>query len=201
MRPRNMANAPVLVDAGRRMACAAPFPSCASLSRVAPRPRTYSRIAGWTAKPVKVNVIHIVCVTGIVMRPEGERHVRTMRALLRTARVENSRMVAAAIGGHLARISRVSPDGPVEAATDAVRDASLGLLRALHHGEDVRRARMAALRSIETLQAVLPSDMIATPDRTGERRPAAVRQPAADTRSLLRKLTSRTLPFAFAVRS
>ena len=92
-----------------------------------------------------------------MQRPE-EQHVLAMRNLLAEARPENSRMVAAAIGGHLSRLSRElgREAGEVGKASDVVRDASLDLLKALHCGQDIHRARKAALDSVETLEAALP---------------------------------------------
>ena len=98
------------------------------------------------------------------MRRPEEQHVRAMRHLLAEARAENSRMVAAAIGGHLSRITR-EPGKPRELveATDVVRDASLDLLKALQCGDDVNRARRAALQSVERLEAALPDPSALTP--------------------------------------
>ena len=91
------------------------------------------------------------------MRRPEEQHVRAMRHLLAEARAENSRMVAAAIGGHLSRITRdTGKPREVVDATEVVRDASLDLLKALQCGDDVSRARSAALQSVERLEAALP---------------------------------------------
>lgn len=88
-------------------------------------------------------------------RPNGHE-VRAMRSLIREARAENSRMVAAAIGGHLSRITRQAESAPLAQASDVVRDASLTLLKAIHHSDDVGQARTAALNSVDTLEAALP---------------------------------------------
>lgn len=98
------------------------------------------------------------------MRRPEEQHVRAMRDLLAQARAENSRMVAAAIGGHLSRMAREAgkPRELVE-ASDVVRDASLDLLKALQCGHNVNGARKAALQSVERLEAALPDPAALTP--------------------------------------
>lgn len=97
------------------------------------------------------------------MRPDDHR-VRAMRSLLAEARADNARMVAAAIGGHLSRIGRAAgPHDGLDEATEVVRDASLDLLKALHHGKDVIRARQVALASVATLEAALPDQSAMTP--------------------------------------
>ena len=66
-------------------------------------------------------------------------------------------MVAAAIGGHLSRITKEAGEArALGEASDTVRDASLDLLKALHRGHDVNGARKAALESVELLEAALP---------------------------------------------
>ena len=117
------------------------------------------------------------------MRRPDDQRVRAMRNLLAEARVENSRMVAAAIGGHLSRITKetTAPDD-LGHASDVVRDASLDLLKALHEGKDVNRARQAALQSVEVLEAALPDPSSLTklvpstrPARPAEARGRAIR--------------------------
>ena len=129
------------------------------------------------------------------MRRPDDQRVSAMRNLLAEARVENSRMVAAAIGGHLSRITKSAgaPDelGP---ASDVVRDASLGLLKALHEGTGVKRAREAALESVEILQAALPdpSSLTRLPPSTPAARPAEARTKAI--RDFARSRFSSVLP-------
>lgn len=118
------------------------------------------------------------------MKSPNERQVRAMRKLLRDAQVENSRMVAAAIGGHLTKITRQVTTPEIEGATETVRDASLALLTSLHRSHDVRSARTAALWSVAMLEATLP-------DPPSPR--AATREPARRV-SPLRRLAQRTLP-------
>ncbi|MDB5513226.1 MAG: hypothetical protein JWR08_2709 [Enterovirga sp.] len=130
---------------------------------------------------------------------QGDHHVRTMRALIGTAKRENARMVAAAIGGHLTKLARETGHDPdVADASETVREASLSLLKALNRDADVATARKVALRSIETLEATIPIQ-VAVP------RPAAVLGPelqaARDNRGILRRLASRRLPSMFHLRS
>ncbi|NNM72597.1 hypothetical protein [Enterovirga aerilata] len=125
------------------------------------------------------------------MRRPEDQHVRAMRNLLAEARAENSRMVAAAIGGHLSRITKeVGAVEELDHASDVVRDASLDLLKALHRGKDVNRARSAALRSVEMLEAALPDPSSLTPlaPRGGQSRPASLGRPRA-----IRELAGRKL--------
>jgi len=125
------------------------------------------------------------------MRRPEEQHVRAMRNLLAEARAENSRMVAAAIGGHLVRISREAGKGPELAqASDIVRDASLGLLTALHRGNDVNRARRDALKSVETLEAALPDPAQLTPIKPRNVAPPATLGPKAIRNLAFRKLSA-----------
>lgn len=129
------------------------------------------------------------------MRRPDDQHVRAMRNLLAEARVENSRMVAAAIGGHLSRITRATGT-PQELghASDIVRDASLGLLKALHEGKDVNNARQAALASVGMLEAALPdpSSLTKLPASTPAARPAEARTRAI--RAFARTRLSAVLP-------
>lgn len=91
------------------------------------------------------------------MQASEERHVRGIRDLLRQARVENSRVVAAAIGDHLSKLGkRAGGDRNVAEAADGIRDASLHLLKSLHLGQDTGAAREAALASVDPLEASLP---------------------------------------------
>ena len=129
------------------------------------------------------------------MRRPEEQHVRAMRNLLAEARADNSRMVAAAIGGHLSRITReAGRAGGLAEASDVVRDASLDLLKALHRGSDVPGARKAALASVETLEAALPDPAMLTPiaPRSPDARPAAMR--TKTIRSLAARKLSAVLP-------
>lgn len=82
--------------------------------------------------------------------------VSKFRGMLNLARPENSRMVAASIGGHLEII--VTETGfrdEVAGATNAVRNASLGFLTSLHRTGDVAGARRAVLTSLDQLEAHL----------------------------------------------
>jgi hypothetical protein len=121
------------------------------------------------------------------MRDPRERQVGAMRRLLSEARADNSRMVAAAIGGHLSRITRDGSVPELEGPTETVRDASLDLLKAINRSDGVARARKAALRSVDTLAAALPA---AAPD--GPPSPPVRINP-------LRRLAMRTLPALRAV--
>jgi hypothetical protein len=128
-------------------------------------------------------------------RPDDERVVSAMRNLLAEARVENSRMVAAAIGGHLSRITKsAGAADELGPASDVVRDASLGLLKALHEGKNVKRARQAALESVEILQAALPdpSSLTRLPTSTPVTRPTEARTKAI--RDFARSRFSSVLP-------
>lgn len=76
--------------------------------------------------------------------------------MLRLAGPENSRMVAATIGLHLEIIvTETGSCQEVRGATEAVRDASLGLLTSLHRLGDVAGARRAAFSSLDQLEARL----------------------------------------------
>lgn len=124
------------------------------------------------------------------MRYPNDRQVRAMRSLLAEARVENSRMVAAAIGGHLSRITRQAGGAELEDASESVRDASLHLLKALHQSEGVTPARKAALRSVDSLEAAFPDRVVAQSAPLG---------PAAKV-GALRRLAQRTIPALRSVR-
>ena len=129
------------------------------------------------------------------MRRPEQQHVRAMRNLLAEARPENSRMVAAAIGGHLFRITREAGKArELAEASDIVRDASLGLLTALHRGKDVNGARRAALESVETLEAALPDPAQLTPitPRGSDTRPLSLGR--TGIRSLAVRKLSAVLP-------
>ena len=127
-------------------------------------------------------------------RPE-EQHVRAMRNLLAEARAENSRMVAAAIGGHLSRIGRSAGKvGELAEASDVVRDASLDLLTALHRGKDVNGARRAALQSVATLEAALPDPAQLTPIAPRHVEPRAPISGPKALRSLAVRKLSAVLP-------
>ncbi len=104
------------------------------------------------------------------MRHLGNRHVRTMRALLNDANQENSRMVAAAIGGHLAKLTNGRNHDALDAATNMVRETSLRLLRSVHLDAGVEEARRRALRSVDLLDATLPGP--AFPEHETRRAPA-----------------------------
>lgn len=116
-----------------------------------------------------------------------EQQVRAMRNLLTGARVENTRMVAAAIGGHLSRISRETGSPELAGASETVRDASLTLLKSLHQSEGVMRARNAALRSVDALEAALPGRS------AGKGEPPSPARAGAERLKPLRKLTARSL--------
>ena len=80
----------------------------------------------------------------------------SLRNILRLAGRDNSRMVAATIGGHLHAITIEGPRRPALIdATDAVRDASLGFLTSLHGRGDVAAARHQLLSSVDRLEACL----------------------------------------------
>lgn len=97
-------------------------------------------------------------------------------------------MVAAAIGGHLAKLTRGRNHAALDAATNMVRETSLRLLRSVHLESDVEEARRRALRSIELLDATIPGP--AFPERQEGRAPSR-------RLSFLRRLT----PQAVAARS
>jgi hypothetical protein len=124
-------------------------------------------------------------------RPE-EQHVRAMRNLLTEARAENSRMVAAAIGGHLSKLTREAgrEASQLGQASDTVRDASLDLLKALHHGRDVNGARRIALDSVSTLEAALPSTSSLKPLAPRDLKP---RQPSSVGARVSRGFAARKL--------
>lgn len=133
---------------------------------------------------------------------QGDQHIRTMRMLVSTARRENARMVAAAIGGHLSRLAgETGLDPGVSDASETVREASLSLLKALNRDADVATARKVALRSVETLEAAIPEPA------GSPRRPIVLAHQAQDTRpslrnpGILRRLASRGLPALFQLRS
>ena len=82
--------------------------------------------------------------------------VSSLRAVLSLAGRENSRMVAATIGGHLDALAGEAPRRPALAdATEAVRDASFGFLTSLHGRGDIHDARRQALTSVDHLEACL----------------------------------------------
>ncbi|MDB5558986.1 MAG: hypothetical protein JWQ36_1920 [Enterovirga sp.] len=91
-----------------------------------------------------------------VLNAPGMERVIRLRTILKLAGRENSRMVAATIGGHLQAITIEAPKHPalVDAA-DAVRDASLGFLTSLHGRGDVATARHQVLNSVDRLEACL----------------------------------------------
>ena len=117
------------------------------------------------------------------MRHLENRHIRVMRELIAEASPENSRMVAAAIGGHLAKLVDGRHYAALDAATDTVRETSLRLLKSLHLETNVEPARRRALRSLDLLDATLPGP--AFPERQERRAPAR-------RISLLRRLTAQT---------
>ena len=79
-----------------------------------------------------------------------------VRNLLQLANRANSRLSAAAIGRHLEHLAADGYDRDrVVGAVEAVRDATLGLLMAVHTERDVRQCRAAAIRSADYLEAVL----------------------------------------------
>lgn len=85
----------------------------------------------------------------------GER-VRTIRSALKLAKPENSRIVAATIGGHLEVIASVTgPDSAAVEAGDAVRDASLHFLVSLVTQNEAADARNVALSTVDRLEASL----------------------------------------------
>jgi hypothetical protein len=111
------------------------------------------------------------------MQKVEERHVRGIRNLLREARAENSRVVAAAIGDHLFKLDKRSGGNlNVAEAADGLRDASLHFLKSLHLGQDTVAAREAALAAVAPLEASLPKNGNA-PARQG--RPASGAFPAS----------------------
>ena len=122
------------------------------------------------------------------MRDAKERQVGAVRRLLSEARADNSRMVAAAIGAHLSGLTRDSAAPELQGASDVVRDASLHLLKAIHRSDGIARARTAALKSVDGLEAALPGQ--------GD---AASAPPTART-GPLRRLALRTIPALRAVR-
>lgn len=85
----------------------------------------------------------------------GDR-VRTIRTALKLAKPENSRIVAATIGGHLEVISRAtSPQPGVVDASAAVRDASFDFLVSLVTKGEAGESRSVALHSVDRLEAML----------------------------------------------
>lgn len=85
----------------------------------------------------------------------GER-VRTIRTALKLAKPENSRIVAATIGGHLEVIARSAiPQPSVQDASEAVRDASFDFLVSLVTIGEASGARSAALHSVDRLEETL----------------------------------------------
>ncbi len=87
--------------------------------------------------------------------PPKDRVIR-MRAIVNVAGRENSRMIAATIGGHLQALAVEIPTRPALAdATEAVRDASLGFLTSLHGRGDVVTAKHQLLSSVDRLEACL----------------------------------------------
>lgn len=80
----------------------------------------------------------------------------SLRAILDRAGRENSRMVAATIGGHLEALAIEVPRRPALAdAAAAVRDASLGFLTSLHGRGDILDAKRQVLTSVDHLEACL----------------------------------------------
>ena len=91
------------------------------------------------------------------MQKAAERHIRGIRNLLREARAENSRVVAAAIGDHLSKLGKWSGGNlNVAEASDGIRDASLHLLKSLHLGHDAAVPRELALAAVTPLEASMP---------------------------------------------
>ena len=91
-----------------------------------------------------------------VLNTRSIDRVTSLRTILKLAGRENSRMVAATIGGHLQAISIEAPRRPaVDDAAAAVRDASLGFLTSLHGCGDVAEARSQVLRSVDRLEQCL----------------------------------------------
>ena len=79
-----------------------------------------------------------------------------IRNLLQLATAGNSRLTAAAIGRHLEHLRLDGYDRVrVDLGIEAVRDASLGLLMALHSHGDIRHCRAVAIKSADYLEAVL----------------------------------------------
>jgi hypothetical protein len=93
--------------------------------------------------------------TAVTAQAYGDR-VRTIRTALKLAQPENSRIAAATIGGHLDAIAKNLPAHPAVAqASDAVRDASLDFLVSLVRKREAADARVAALQSVDRLEASL----------------------------------------------
>lgn len=94
--------------------------------------------------------------TKAVREAPGIDRVTSLRRILNLAGRENSRMVAATIGGHLDALNiEVARRPALVDATDAVRDASLGFLTSLHGRGDVVSARQHVLTSVDRLEACL----------------------------------------------
>ena len=86
----------------------------------------------------------------------GTDRVTSLRTILNLAARNNSRMVAATIGGHLQALTVEGPTRPALLdATEAVRDASLGFLTSLHGRGDITAARNQVLSSVDRLEACL----------------------------------------------
>jgi hypothetical protein len=94
------------------------------------------------------------------MRPSDAEQVRKLRSALTKARAENSRMMAAAIGAHLRRITAAAENPGVVQASERVKDATLQLLTSLHSQGDIATTRVAALESLDRLEGSLePQDL------------------------------------------
>ncbi|NNM72929.1 hypothetical protein [Enterovirga aerilata] len=90
------------------------------------------------------------------VKAPGIDRVSSLRRILNLAGRENSRMVAATIGGHLQALAIELPTMPaLTDATEAVRDASLGFLTSLHGKGDPVTARHHVLSSVDRLEACL----------------------------------------------
>jgi hypothetical protein len=98
----------------------------------------------------------VITTRAAVFEAPGIDRVTSLRTILRLAGRDNSRMVAATIGGHLQALSIEAPRRPALAdATEAVRHASLGFLTSLHGRGDVVTARSQVLTSVDRLEACL----------------------------------------------
>ena len=87
--------------------------------------------------------------------PNVDRIVK-LRAVLKLARPENSRMVAATIGRHLELIvSHAESRDEIIEVSEAVREASFGFLTSLHRPGDIGGGREAALSCLDQLEASL----------------------------------------------
>ena len=113
--------------------------------------------------------------------------LRKIRDAMVQARPDNARMIAAVIGGHLAKVARQEAAPEILSAGDAVRDASLDLLRSINRRTGVAPARRVALSSLDRLAQSIHSAQTA-PEMSPRDR---LRSPLDRARDLLGTLRRR----------